>query len=484
MKQSLLIIALFCIQLIHSQTNLISNGSFESYAAADSSYITAASGDLTTKPGVWQLSAYGNSATGSALVFSKIVDTTAVVGTKSMAITIVRQTAQWSIRLFQSIAVVPAEKLVLTFYMKADAVGIPFSIDILKASQSFTSLGTTAPYSVQFSTTKNWKQYKMYLDFSTWTLADRTNLRISMRPNTVVGSTTPTGPFPKKFWLDEISLKKNEVLAELKDMAVQVAMDRKYMALDAGFMAEANALNTDINTLLNTAVDLPVVPDKAIGFNPAVKVTTNNIHIDAINTWAAAYLLKPLSVYPSSEPNNTIIPKSKIGEDTIYTSDKYNDSREMGEMLQRLHWLIVSPYSNYRYHPELFRRFLHLTYATSDDYKTYCYATGGTMLPGGTANSMNDWFAISELTYDWRIATVSFAQYLPTTMVQQLKDAALVAGKLHYDLAQAILSGNYANRDVSYAEVLMHTGMFLNNKTWIDFSKQIVDSMLMTNLTY
>ncbi len=482
MKHIFTVFSLFFALVMNAQVNLIANGDFENFAAGDSSYLTTGTGDVTGKPGVWQLSVYGNTASSLAQAYSKIVDTTSFSGSKSLAITIRKQSTQWAIRLFQSMPAVEADKYVVTFYLKSNQADMPVSVDVLKSTFGYPSVAT-APFAVQFKATKNWKQFKMYIDVTGWTAAERNNMRISIRPNSVVGSTLPAGPFPKICWIDNVSVKKIDPLTELKDVAVGVAMERMDLSKDAGFAAEAAALQADIQTLINSTPALPAVPEKAIGFNPAIKVSTNNIHIDAIHAWAATYLTKPLSLYPSSEPNNSIIPKSKTGKDTIYTGDKYNDSREMGELLQRLHWLIVSPYSNYRYNPELFRRFLHLVYATSDDYKTYCYAVGGSVLPGGTANAMNDWFAISEISYAWRIASVSFGQFLPSTMLQQMKDAALVAGKLHYEtLAPAIFSGNYANRDISYAEVLMHTGMFVNNQNWINLSKQIVDSMLMANL--
>jgi len=482
MKHTILALALLFASYANAQVNLISNGGFESFAVGDSSYLTSATGDVTGKPNAWQLSVYGNTASSLAQAYSKIVDTTSFSGSKCLALTIKKQSTQWAIRLFQSMPAVAADKYVITFYLKSNQADMPVSVDVLKSTFGYPSVAV-APFAVQFNANKSWKQFKMYVDVTGWTAAERNNMRISIRPNTVVGSTLPAGPFPKICWIDDISVKTIDPLVELKEVAIGVAMERMVLSKNAGFASEAASLQTDINTLLSSSPQLPAVPDKAIGFNPPVKVITNNIHINALHAWAATYLTKPLSVYPSSEPNNTNIPKSKIGKDTIYTGDKYNDSREVGELLQRLHWLLVSPLSNYRYDPELFRRFLHLVYATSDDYKTYCYAVGGSVLPGGTSNALNDWFAISELSYDWRIASVSFGQFLPATLLQQMKDAALVAGKLHYEtLAPAIFSGNYANRDVSYAEVLMHTGMFLNNQKWIDFSKQIVDSMLMANL--
>ncbi len=467
MKPFIPFILLFFFSTAQAQ-NLLQNSGFESYAAGYSGYMTTGNGNATSLPGVWQLAFVGNNyptCTGASCGTTQIDNSTAYSGNNSLQINITKHTNRNDIRLFQSIANPPsANNYVVTFYMKSDVSGYPLTVNVFKSTEAINSNGSGAPASPYqaFTTSTRWLQYKMYVDLSSWTTAERTNMRISIRPNTTTA--VPSGTYPKVFWFDDISFKPVDSLNELKDMAIAVATDRMYLAIDSGYTTEANHLQSDINTLIATNLTYPIVPVKAVGFNPAPTQITAaaNPFINALNNWAATYLTQTFTPFPKSTPGNFVF------------SNGY-DARTLAETAENLHWLIVSPYSGYRYHPELFRRLLTILYATTEDYK-YNGMEKAT-IPGTNVNTINDWFAAKKMSNVWRMCDTSFAAYIVPTFKQIVYDAADSMGKLFNAFAQSIDTYQYTNRDISYAEVLMNIGLMRNNSTWMNMSKRIVDTI-------
>lgn len=453
--------------------NLLLNGGFESFAFGFSGYMVTNAGNATGLSGQWQLAFSGNDfpACSGASCGTTFIDTSEqYTGTKSLFLNITKHTNRNDIRLFQSIATPPVgNQFVVSFSMMADKAGYPVTVNVFKSTEGITSNGacTVASPCQTFTTSTRWRQYKMYVDLSTWTVAERTNMRISIRPNT--STALPAGPYPKTFRFDDISFRVVDTLNELKDIAIQVATDRKYLAIDSGFTAEAAALQSEINQLNNSNPGWPVTPVKAIGFNPVPTQTTaaTNPFIATLHAWAATYLNQSFNGFPKSTNKYQVFPNSF-------------DGRTLGVVVENLHWLLVSPFSNYRYHPELFRRYLSIVYATSDDYKLHGYEAA--RIPGATDNALNDWFAAPRHCYNWWMAETSFSAYIPNLLKQRLRDATDTMGVQFYSYAvPALDSIDYSNRDVSYAEILMHAGLYRNNNTWVNFSKRIVDSMDLVN---
>ncbi|WP_338877346.1 cellulose binding domain-containing protein (plasmid) [Spirosoma sp. SC4-14] len=472
MRHLPLLILLCLLRPAVAQTNFVTNGGFESYPVGAASFTTTTAGTLgAVQAGKWQLTFVTGSCTGGCSGGTAQIDnTTKNSGSNSLYINIAKQTNRNDIKLFQVFPATPtivADRYELSFFMKADAANYLFTVDVLKSTQSTTTNGAP-PFATLFRSTTGWKQYKMVVDLTGWTDAERTNMRISIRPNTNTTTALPTGPFPKVFWIDDVVFKPYTTrgdLAGLKDIAIQVAQERQQMAADSGFADEATALASEIVQLQNSSPAAPVVPDKAIGFNPAIQVTTNNPFIQSLSNWASGYLSQAPVVYPKSKPGVFVFPGSSFAT-----------CRTLGVTLEQLHWLLVSPLSDYQYNGELFRRFLQIVYATSDDYKLNGGGEVGE-IPGSTDNGMNDWFATGPITYGWRMADLSFSGYIPPTLDQRLKDAAYQAGTNYRAIEPAFNQGTYTNRDISYAETLMHAGLFLNNPDWINFAKTIINSV-------
>ena len=480
-KYTLLFLLLVATLDVVRAQNLLSNGGFESYTAGFSGYMTTGNGNATGLPGQWQLAFVGNNyptCSGASCGTTQADNSTQNSGNNSLQINITKHTNRNDIRLFQSIATPPVgNNFVVTVYLKSDANNYPLTVNVFKSTEAINSNGSCNASSPcqTFNTTTRWRQYKMYVDLSSWSVAERTNMRISIRPNT--STAVPAGPYPKIFWFDDISFKVVDTLSELKDIAIQVATERKYLATDSGYNAEASALQSEIITLMGSTPGYPVVPVKAIGFNPVPLQTTagNNPFIAAIHTWAASYLAQSFTGYGKATTTNFVFPGSV-------------DARTLGTVTENLYWLLVSPLSSYRYHPELFRRLLTIIYATSDDYKMNGQ-NDVDATPGSTTNALNDWFAAPKACYSWRMAEYSFNDFIPATLKQRFKDATDSMGKHFYNFAYAnftalpssTISINYANRDVSYAEILMQAGLHRTNNTWINFSKRMVDSMNLVN---
>ncbi len=465
-KYSFVVLFLFFINIAFAQTNLITNPGFESSATGAANFLVNNSGTATGSPNLWQLVISTGSCSGScALGSASIVNNTFNSGSKSLFLQIDKQTNRNDIRLFQSIGyTVPAGNYVITFFMKSDFV-FPVTLNIFKSTEATNSNGAgnvSSPLQV-FTPSIGWKRYKMYVDLSTWTDAERTNMRISFRPNT--SSSLPTGPFPKNIWFDDISLTPLATLAELKDIAIEVAEERKQLALDAGYTTEANTLDSEIIALRNsTPSNSPAVPQKAIGFNPPLLHTTEatNPFIASLNAWAASYLASSFVNFPKATPGNFVFPNS------------FN-SRSFGDNIEKMYWLLVSPQSNYRSHPELFRRFLISLYATSDDY--LINGTDSNGVPGTTANSLNDWFAAPLAAYGWSMAEFSFSDYIPNSLKIKMRGAADEMGRQFFVRSDELFDGTYTNRDISYAEVLTQTGLYRNNQVWVNRAKLLIDSL-------
>jgi len=470
-------IFLFCMaRFANAQSNLLTNSSFEDLPVNSSSYMTTGNGSLTGSASKqWHLAFVGNNfptcsnqSCGTTNIDTAFKNT----GSKSLRINITKHTNRNDIRLFQFIDTVKvAGQYVLKLFVRSDVAGYPFTINIFKSTEAMNSNGicTVASPCQSYTTTTGWKQYKMYVDLSTWTTAERDRMRISIRPNT--NTATPTGPYPKVFWFDDITFQVVNPAVELKETAIDVIRERQQMALDSGFTAEANALENDIAVISNSTTTLPVVPKKALGFNPVPTQTTalTNPYIAALESWAATYLTQTFVPFKKSTKNSVVFPKSY-------------DTRTLGEVLENLHWLVVSPLSKYQNNLELFRRFLHIVYATSDDY----VMNGGgdiSATAGFTNNSINDWFAAPKICYAWMMADTSFSQYIPQTLITKMRQAADTMGLRFNTLGEIeVDSFLYTNRDISYAEALVQAGVYRNNSTWINLGKRIVDSVHLVGL--
>lgn len=203
MKAKLLILGLvFPVCALFSQTNLVQDGSFEMMPAGTKSFVVNNGGKVTGKAGKWQVTfAKGGCENGCCEGTAEISAADKKTGNNALAVTILRQTNRNDIKVFQSIAAVPAGIYEISFWVKSDVADCPIAVDALTSLQPNSNNGKD-PFTGNFTTATTWKQFKLKIDISAWTDEERNEMRVSIRLNN--NKKLPEGPYPKTFWIDDV----------------------------------------------------------------------------------------------------------------------------------------------------------------------------------------------------------------------------------------------------------------------------------------
>lgn len=184
-----------------SQTNLLKDGGFETPAK---NYIITNSGpNKLSNAGKWFAAfSLGGCETGCCEGTSEFTTVEKKAGNSSLKIDIARQTNRNDIRLFQTITGVAGGIYEVSFWAKSDKDGNPIAIDVLRGNQLGSNNGVE-PFTGNFTTSTQWKQFKFNVDISGWLPEELELMRISIRPNN--NKKLPEGPYPKTFWIDDVS---------------------------------------------------------------------------------------------------------------------------------------------------------------------------------------------------------------------------------------------------------------------------------------
>ena len=186
---------------IYAQTNLLTDGGFET--PAKNYILNNSGGNKFANNGKWFVSfSIGGCENGCCEGTSEFTTVDKKMGNSSLKINIVRQTNRNDIKLFQTIKGVSAGIYEVSFWAKSDKDGYPIAMDILKGTQPGTNNGAD-PFTGSFTTSTEWKQFKFNVDLSGWSAEELELMRVSIRPNNT--KKLPEGPFPKTFWIDEVS---------------------------------------------------------------------------------------------------------------------------------------------------------------------------------------------------------------------------------------------------------------------------------------
>jgi hypothetical protein len=190
---------------LFAQTNLVTDGGFEAMSPTAKNYILNNSGtQKLTVFGKWFLTfAKGGCENGCCEGTSEITSAAKKSGNNALALTIIRQTNRNDIKLFQVLKGLNAGIYEVSFWGKSDVEGCPVALDVLKATQSSTNNGAE-PFTGNYTTSTDWKQYKLKVDLSSWATEDLDLMRISIRPNN--SKKLPEGPYPKMFWIDDVAV--------------------------------------------------------------------------------------------------------------------------------------------------------------------------------------------------------------------------------------------------------------------------------------
>jgi hypothetical protein len=202
MKTKIIIAALIISATsISAQTNLLTDGGFET---PGKNYILNNSGtNKMANNGKWFMSfSIGGCENGCCEGTSEFTTIDKKNGNSSLKINVVRQTNRNDIKLFQTMRGVTAGIYEVSFWGKSDKDGYPIALDVLKGTQASTNNGAE-PFTANFTTSTEWKQFKFNVDVSDWTTEELELMRVSIRPNNT--KKLPEGPYPKTFWIDEVS---------------------------------------------------------------------------------------------------------------------------------------------------------------------------------------------------------------------------------------------------------------------------------------
>lgn len=209
MKRNMIFAAIvFTATALSAQTSLLTDGGFEKMKPGTTNYVLNNSGTnrMTGFAGRWFLTfAQGGCDNGCCEGTSQITTSEKKEGANALTVTITRHTNRNDIKLFQTIKAVASGVYEASFWAKCDQDGTPMALDVLRSDQASTNNGAE-PYTGNFTVSTEWKQFKLRVDLSGWTDEERDNMRISIRPNTT--KKLPEGPYPKTFWVDDISFSK------------------------------------------------------------------------------------------------------------------------------------------------------------------------------------------------------------------------------------------------------------------------------------
>lgn len=202
MKTKIIITALIMAATsISAQTNLLVDGGLET--PAKNYILNYSGGNKLANNGKWFMTfSTGGCENGCCEGTSEFTTVEKKSGNSALKINIVRQTNRNDIKLFQTIKAVPAGIYEVSFWAKSDKEGYPIALDVLKGTQPASNNGAE-PFTGNFTTSTEWKQFKFNVDVSDWTAVDLELLRVSIRPNNT--KKLPEGPFPKAFWIDDVS---------------------------------------------------------------------------------------------------------------------------------------------------------------------------------------------------------------------------------------------------------------------------------------
>lgn len=209
MKRNLIFATvLFSAMALTAQTNLITDGGFEAMKTGTGNFVLNNSGTnrMSGFAGRWFVTfSLGGCPEGCCEGTAEVTTADKKTGNNAMMIKVTKQTNRNDIKMFQTMKAVAGGIYEVSFWAKCDQDATPMAIDVMRADQASTNNGAE-PYTGNLTLSTEWKQYKLKVDISGWSDEERDNMRISIRPNN--NRKLPEGPYPKTFWIDDVSFVK------------------------------------------------------------------------------------------------------------------------------------------------------------------------------------------------------------------------------------------------------------------------------------
>jgi len=206
------------------------------------------------------------------------------------------------------------------------------------------------------------------------------------------------------------------------------------------------------------------VPQMGVGFFPAPAMYAGNPFYEHLMDWSED------EINSNDVPWN--VPTSETG---IFNGIHGNyGTRKVGNEMTWMHWSLVHPESNYQNNPELLRRLIRRILTYSEDYLIYA---------NSYENFLNDFFAIDPAFYATRIFMETYPDMFPPSIKSKIDAFANKTGNFWYqDIylpgfnTGVYRMGKYCNRDLAVANILLNTGMYLNNQDLLDAAQYLVDA--------
>jgi hypothetical protein len=208
-----------------------------------------------------------------------------------------------------------------------------------------------------------------------------------------------------------------------------------------------------------------VAPKNAEGFVPEVKVIEGNPYLQKLYTWTDEFLKRTPVKYGPSNPEKVIF------NATGGRNPDYGSRTEMA-IAKNLFWLVTHPESRYQGNEELFRRMLRRVVCYANDYNMHCTEY---------RQHLNDFFAVGPAAYNMRSILVTYGDFLTPAERESLDQCLKKMGRFWFDIYQTenkstrySKAGHYANRDIAVANILLNTGMYLNDAEYLAAAKDLI----------
>ncbi len=210
---------------------------------------------------------------------------------------------------------------------------------------------------------------------------------------------------------------------DLKAIAVEVATTQYNRLVTAGD-ASASELLAEITALQTASLPVPVTPIMGDGFFPVPHVKNSS------NPYFTAAVTAITDFLNGSDVNATAL------------------------LMRTLYWGLVAPESPYRYHPELFRRFLLNVYSFA--YNGFAFGV----------------WTDSGAVYSWCQSFFSFDSYIPNTIKYKILTEL---NNLRYGIPKSPIGQIWTNIMVPEANTLLLKGIILNDPSLISSVKLFLE---------
>lgn len=250
-----------------------------------------------------------------------------------------------------------------------------------------------------------------------------------------------------------------------KKAILSLALERAITAREANQEEESQALSKDIDVAIDEPIQERPEPKLSTTLLPELKTLEGNPYLESLYQWADEQLKKPDIRFKKS----TMDFSPFTGPTGTY------GSRNVAADMNSLYWLAVHPQSKYKGHPELIARLLYRVHTYVDAHMTH---------GNQYQNVTNDFFAIGPAVAAMLKTRESFPDLLLPSdktrwdaMVNKVNDFWL--NEVYKKTVEGVFRmGHYANRDLGVANILLASGLYLNDEESLSASRKLVNDQL------